>query len=142
MFHQVHVNPEHRDLLCFPWWEENDLSKDPVDYRMTVHLFGMMSSPSCANFALKQTTIDFEGEYSEQAANFMRNNFYEDDGLKTIATAVAAVELMKNVKAICHQGGFNLDKFLSNSKEVIKNIPKSDRAEGVKEIDLDLDTLT
>lgn len=109
---------------------------------MTVHLFGTMSSPSCANFALKQTTIDFEGEYSEQAANFMQNNFYEDDGLKTIATAASAVELMKSVKAICHQGGFNLDKFLSNSKEVIKNIPKSDRAEGVKEIDLDLDTLT
>ena len=26
MFHQVHVNPEHRDLLRFLWWEENDLS--------------------------------------------------------------------------------------------------------------------
>lgn len=30
---------------------------------------------------------------------------------------------------------------MSNSKEVIKNIPESDRAEGVKEIDLDLDAL-
>lgn len=39
MFHQVHVNTNHRDLLCFIWWEGNDLSKDPVDYRMTVHLF-------------------------------------------------------------------------------------------------------
>ena len=32
-------------------------------------------------------------------------------------------------------------KFLSNSKEVIKNVPESDRAEGVKEINLDLDKL-
>lgn len=71
----------------------------------------------------------------------MRNDFYVDDGLKSVATAVSAVELVKNVKAMCHQGGFNLHKFLSNSKEVIKNIPESDRAEGVKEIDLDLDSL-
>ena len=48
---------------------------------------------------------------------------------------------MKNVKAMCHQGGFNLHKFLSSSKEVIKSIPESDRTEGVKEIDLDLDEL-
>ena len=141
MFHQVHVNPEHRDLLRFLWWEDNDLSKDPVDYRMTVHLFGATSSPSCANFALKQCANDFEGEYGEQAASFMRNDFYVDDGLKSVATAASAVELVKNVKAMCHQGGFNLHKFLSNSKEVIKNIPESDRSEGVKEIDLDLDTL-
>ena len=116
MFHQVHVNPEHRDLLRFLWWEENDLSKDPVDYRMTVHLFGATSSPSCANFALKQIANDFEGEYGEQAANFMRKDFYVDDGLKSVHTAASAVELVKNVKAICHQGGFNLHKFLSNSK--------------------------
>lgn len=55
MFHQVHVNPEHHDLLRFLWWEDNNLSKDPVDYRMTVLLFGATSSPTCANFALKQT---------------------------------------------------------------------------------------
>ena len=26
MFHQVHINPEHRNLLRFLWWEKNDLS--------------------------------------------------------------------------------------------------------------------
>ena len=102
---------------------------------MTVHLFGTTSSPSCTNFVLKQTANDFEGEYSEQAANFMHNNFYVDDGLKLVTTTGSAVELVKNVKTMCHQGGLNLHKFLSNSKEVIKNIPESDRAEGVKEID-------
>ena len=81
MFHQVRVKPEHRNLLRFLWWEENDLSKDPIEYRMTVHLFGATSSPSCANFALKQTANDFEREYGEEVANFIRNDFYVDDGL-------------------------------------------------------------
>ena len=138
MFHQVRVNPEHRDLLRFLWWEGNYLSKEFVDYNMTVHLFGGTSFPSCANFALKQTENDFEGEYGEEAANFIRNDFYVDDGLKSVPTPASAVELVKNVKAMCHQGGFNLHKFLSNNKDVIKGIPESDKAEGVKEIDLDL----
>ena len=141
MFHQVRVNPEHRNLPRFLWWERNDLSKDPVDYHMTVHLFSATSSPSCANFAPKQTANDFEREYGEEAANFIRNDFYIDDGLKSVPTPASAVELVKNVKAMCHQGGFNLHKFLSNNKDVIKSIPESDRAEGVTEIDLDLDKL-
>ena len=124
MFHQVRVNPEHRDLLRFLWWEDNDPSKGLVDYRMTVHLFGTTSSPSCANFALKQTANDFEGEYGEQAAEFIRKDFYVDDGLKSVPTTASAVELVKNVKAMSHQGGFNLHKFLSNSKDVINSIPE------------------
>ena len=123
MFHQVRINPEHRDLLPFLWWEDNDPSKGLIDYHMTVHLFGATSSPSCTNFALKQTANNFGGE------------------LKSVPTTASVVELVKNVKAMCHQGGFNLHKFLSNSKEVIKSIPESDRTEGVKEIDLDLDKL-
>ena len=71
MFHQIRVNPEHRDLLRFLWWEGNDLSKDPTDYGMTVHLFGATSSPSCANFALKKTADDYEEEFGAQAANFI-----------------------------------------------------------------------
>ena len=71
---------------------------------MTVHLFGATSFPSCANFVLKQTANDCEGEYGEKAADFIRNNFYVDDGLKSVPpTALAsAVELVKNVEAMCH----------------------------------------
>ena len=40
MFHQVKVSEEHRDLLRFLWWEDDDLTKELKEYRMTVHLFG------------------------------------------------------------------------------------------------------
>ena len=42
---------------------------------------------------------------------------------------------------MCKSGGFNLHKFVSNSKDVIRRIPESDKADGVKELDLDLDSL-
>lgn len=54
MFHQVSVPPEDADLLRFLWWPDGDTSKDLVEYRMAVHLFGATSSPSCASYALRR----------------------------------------------------------------------------------------
>ena len=141
MFHQVKVSEEYRDLLRFLWWEDGDLTKETKEYRMTVHSFGATSSPGCANFALKSTANDFEEEFGANAADFVRKGFYVDDGLKSILLVDDAVKLIVSVKQMCSKGGFRLHKFVSNSKEVIRRIPEQDRADGVKELDLDLDSL-
>lgn len=44
MFHQVKVSEEDKDFLRFLWWPGGDVSLTPVEYRMTVHLFGAVSS--------------------------------------------------------------------------------------------------
>lgn len=103
-----YVPEEYRDLLRFLWWEDGDFSKDPIEYRMTVHLFGATSSPGCANFALKKTAQDNERELGSAAADFLRNDFYVDDGLKSCATIEEANHLIKSVKEMCRRGGFNL----------------------------------
>ena len=53
MFHQVRVPVADRDLLRFLWWPQGDFSKKLEEYRMTEHLFGAVSSPSCVNRDLK-----------------------------------------------------------------------------------------
>ena len=141
MFHQVGVTEECRDLLRFLWWEDSDLSKDPAEFRMTVHLFGATSSPGCANYALKASANDNEAELGSAPANFIRKEFYVDDGLKSVASVEEAVTLIKGAKEMCRRGGFNLHKFVSNSKDVIEPIPVTDRAEGIKNIDLDHEAL-
>lgn len=40
---------------------------------------------------------------------------------------------------MCDKGGFNLYKFVLNSKEVLKEILEFDRVDGVRDIDLDFD---
>ena len=45
MFHQFMVTKEHRVLLRFLCWLDGDPSKEVVEYRMKVHLFGASSSP-------------------------------------------------------------------------------------------------
>ena len=72
MFHQVKVTEEYRDFLRFLWWEDGDTSKDPQDYRMTVHLFGTASSPGCCNFTLKTTADDNEETFGPEPAEFLR----------------------------------------------------------------------
>ena len=94
---------------------------------MTVHLFGATSSPGCANFALKTTADDHEAEFGTAAANFLRNDFYVDDGLKSVGTVQEAVKLVKNTKLMCSKGGFKLHKFVSNSKEAVKEISESNK---------------
>jgi hypothetical protein len=57
---QVKVTLECRDYLRFLWWNDGDISREPEEYRMAVHLFGATSSPGCCNYALKSTADDNE----------------------------------------------------------------------------------
>ena len=51
MYHQVKVARNDADFLRFLSWPNGDLTQYLADYRMTVHLFGAISSPSCASFS-------------------------------------------------------------------------------------------
>jgi len=75
MFYQVHVRPEDSDVLRFLWWPRNDLQRRPKEYQMTVHLFGAVSSPSCANFALRKTAEDNFEHFDFEVINTVRRNF-------------------------------------------------------------------
>lgn len=139
MFCQARVNEEHRDYLL--WWPDGDTSKQPEDYRMKVHLFGATSSPGCSNLALKTTAKDGEAEFGTEAAAFVENSFYIDDGLKSTETVNQATKLIKSSVEMCQKGGFRLHKFAANKREVIESIPIEYRATDVKKLDLCHDTL-
>lgn len=68
MFHQVRVDKSHVNYLHFLWWPKGNTSMVPKDYRMLVHIFGAVSSPSCANFVLRQTADDNECWFPPQVA--------------------------------------------------------------------------
>ena len=135
MFHQVGVNPEDMDYLRFLWWEDGQLDREPVDYRMTVHLFGANSSPGCANYALKHTAYLFKPDYGDEAANFVKHDFYVDDGLVSVDKPNEALALIESSWQLCKEGGFNLCKFICNKKDVVGAIPASRRAKDVRNMD-------
>ena len=121
MFHQFFVEEANRNYLRFLWWEDGDINSKPKEYRMKVHLFGAASSPGCANFALKYHAKQSESEYPE-AAQFIQENFYVDDGLHSCESEEEALHLIQCTKDVCTKAGLHLHKFLANSTEVMKSI--------------------
>ena len=108
MFHQVKVTKEYQDFLRFLWWPNGETSEGIETYRMTVHLFGATSSPGCSNFVLKRTADDNEQDIGKNPAEFLRNNFFVDDGLKSVSSNREAVTLITQAKEMCGRGRFNL----------------------------------
>lgn len=141
MFHQVRIPKHDVDFLRFLWWPDGDTNQPLAEYRMTVHLFGAVSSPSCANFALKRTADDNEGKCSTDALNTIRQNFYVDDCLKSVPNEGQAIRLVKELRSVCTTGGFKLTKWTSNSRAVLASVPVEERAKEVKDLDLDKDKL-
>ena len=105
---QVRVAPDDRHALRFLWWEDSDLSKNPVDHQMLVHLFGTSSSPCCASLALKKTAKDFGSNFDAQTVDTVNRNFYVDDCLKSVATVPEASRLANQPVQLLAKGGFHL----------------------------------
>ena len=141
MFHQVGVPVEDADLLRFLWWPSGDTSQDLVEHRMMVHIFGATSSPSCASFALQKCAEDNRDQCGVKEVETVLHNFYVDDCLKSVSTEEEAVSLYHDLTAILGSGGFRLTKWVSNSRAVLSSIPAAERAEEVRDLDLDLDRL-
>ena len=140
MFYQVKVAPEDCDMLRFLWWPGGQITNEIQEYRMKVHVFGAVSSPSCANFALRQVAEECEPT-KPKVANVIRKAFYVDDMLQSFSSESEAVAVSTETKETLQAGGFNLTKWLSNSRQVIQSMPKDDRAKEIKDLDLGSDTL-
>ena len=119
MFHQIKVDPKDYDALRFLWWQDGDLTQQPVEYRMVVHLFGSMSSPRCARFCLRKTALDNTGDFGYQVIDTVLENFYVDDCLKTVSSKAVAVQLRIDLCHLLSRGGFRLTKWLCNDKDCL-----------------------
>lgn len=141
MFHQVRVPRTDSDLLRFLWWPDGEHDQDPVEHRMVVHLFGATSSPSCASFALRKCADDNRDLFSQMTIDTVLNNFYVDKCLASVGTEEEGLTLYQELCELCKRGGFQLTKWISNSRKVLIAIPQEDRALEVKDLDLNSENL-
>ena len=128
MYYNFFVNEEHRDLLRFLWWPNGDTSLPPADYRMTVHIFGSLSSGGVANYCLRKISEWYGESFPQQVRDFVEENFYVDDGITSVNSPGEALELFNQTKSLLNRGGLKLHKVVSNSHEFLSSIP-DDRAD-------------
>lgn len=137
MFYQVRVPIEDSRYLRFLWWPSGEMDKEPEEFQMLVHLFGGVSSPSCANYALQKTAEDNAEHFDKDTIQTVRRNFYVDDCLKSVEDNQQASRLVDQLRQLLAKGGFRLTKWVSNAYDVIQSVPVSERASSVKELDLE-----
>ena len=112
MFYQVRVTKDCRDMLRFLWWENGDTSRQPQEYRKTVHLFGAASSPACSNYALKTTADDNENElgFREEIKVLKANSSPRDHTMQRkselkLSSALAKLDPFVDPDGILRVGG-------------------------------------
>ena len=128
IFHQVKVDPVHINALRFLWWENGDMRNEPEIHQMLVHIFGTASSPSCANFSLRQTAVEFGHQHKPSIAEIVHHNFYVDDCLVSFPSVEEAITARKELKELLARRGFNLTKWNSNNTKVLDAIPYAERS--------------
>ena len=141
MYHQVKIPVEQGSFLQLLWWKNSDRQNEVVDHEMTSHVFGGISSLSCCNYPLKKTAADNVSKYGNKVSTIVKRNVYVDDMLKSFPDVKTAGDMVKKVRALCLEGGFNLRKFTSNDVDLLRVIPNDLRKNGMKEKDLKLGNL-
>ena len=133
MFLQVKVPTEHRDALRLLWWPDNNMDKTPMEYRLTVHPFGAVSSPFCANYALRETAKQHGTRVSRSVTSSIFENFYVDDYLGSFDDVSTATNHIAVLTRLLKVGGFRLTKWMSSSRKVLDEIPEDERAQSVRD---------
>ena len=128
MYMQVSVRPADRKFLRFLWGET-----DPHFFEYLRFVFGAKSSPTCANFALQTCADDHSDEYPH-IKRIVRDHFYMDDLFVSTDTIQEAIGIVRDLRLVLSRGGFNLTKWISNSPEILKNVPPDHRALSPDEI--------
>ena len=97
MFHRFHVTQEDREYLRFLWWKKADLSIEPHEYCMKVHLFGAASSLGCADYGLRHLAKEYKEMYL-MGSLFIMRDFYVADGIASVDRPEEAIQLADEAK--------------------------------------------
>ena len=142
MFHQVRVEPVDQSALRFLWWEDGNLNRQVKTYQLTVHTFGLTSSPSVTGFALRRTAEENRSNSSVEAKTAIERNVYVDNLLFSLPSCEMAVRLLGEISDLLSSGGFQFAKQWSNCREVLGAISLELLAPHLDKVDLCEDALS
>lgn len=123
MYRQIWVNPKHTKYqrILYRSSPENDLT----DYQLKTVTFGVNCAPYLALRTLLKLADDEEHRFPV-GSKILRNNMYVDDALVGVHTISEGIEARESLINILKTAGFELRKWTSNSKEIIKGLPRCD----------------
>ncbi|XP_046347391.2 uncharacterized protein LOC124128018 [Haliotis rufescens] len=130
MFHQVRLLSRDKPLLRFIW-RNMEHDRPPDVYEWQVLPFGTTCSPCCASYALWKHVSDHKAG-NEEVLKSVEESFYVDNCLHSLPTATEAKELVRKMRDLLAQGGFNIRQWTSNIPSVVADLPSDARSENTE----------
>ncbi|XP_055622149.1 uncharacterized protein LOC129765751 [Toxorhynchites rutilus septentrionalis] len=121
MYRQVLLHPTDRPLQRIFWRFD---STEPIKaYELSTVTYGLAPSSFLATRTLQQLAED-EGAHFPEASRVVRKDVYVDDLISGESTVERAIQLQNDLMKLLKRGGFRLRKWVSNSLEVLSEIPE------------------
>ena len=127
MYLQVKVKREDQQFLRF-LWRDMDISRTPDCFEFDSLIFGLNSSPFEAQFVVKHHA-EKNSKQLPLAAEAVLKSTYMDDTMDSVKDNQSGIQLYKELCNLWKGCGMHARKWLSNSKQVLKQIPEVDRAQ-------------
>ncbi|XP_013185504.2 uncharacterized protein LOC106131061 [Amyelois transitella] len=124
MYRQVRVSSEDVDFQRILWRE--DSASEVQHYRLLTVTFGTSSAPYLAIRSLRQVAYD-EGVHFPIAAKKVLSDFYVDDLMSGCENFIEGQQLYTEMKQLLRKGGFELQKWTSNDKNLMKWIENEEK---------------
>ncbi|XP_066927907.1 uncharacterized protein [Clytia hemisphaerica] len=123
-FHQISIHPDDRDYMRFLWFKdpfkldkETFENNELIEYRFCRVLMGATPSPFLLSATLQEHMQRNCTDEPELASKFLES-IHVDDLTTGAESESSAFEFYDNCKTKLKEGGFNLRKFKSNSKNL------------------------
>ena len=126
MFHQINIDPKHRDLYRFLW--HDDATMEPRVFRFKRLTMGSVDSPFLAINTVRHHLANVAKTHPElrKAAQFIKDHLYVDDLLGAVDSVEEAIELRKQIQRIFSMMKMKITKWSSNTPSLLKTIPKQE----------------
>ncbi|XP_075157800.1 uncharacterized protein LOC142231065 [Haematobia irritans] len=121
MFRQIEVCVEHRPFQKILW--RHSPSDEISVYQLNTVTYGTTSAPYLSLRVLRQISDEFKSEFPHECG-ILCSDSYVDDIISGSDTIEGVIRLQQNLCDILKRRGFILRKWISNSTELLRNIPE------------------
>ena len=117
MFRQIMINEKQRDLQRILWRQSKE---EPIHiYRLNTLTYGLKPATYLATKCVRTLAEEHQEEFPDAARTLIENT-YVDDLLAGAKDTQQALKLKSDIDEILNFGSFNLRKWRSNSKELVR----------------------
>ncbi|XP_048486351.1 uncharacterized protein LOC119694820 [Plutella xylostella] len=126
MYRMVRVADEDTDFQRIVWRFSSDESQPIQHYKLLRLTFGTACAPYLAVKCLQRLAELEESKYP-LAAKLTRQDFYMDDLITGAETEDEVMNIYNEMNELLRSGGFELQKWNSNSETVLQKIRKTEK---------------